>query len=114
MNGTSCSHKFHWECAMVWLTKPKKPKDHCPYCREQMITPNEMKATALEVLGEDRVKELMAKEQALNRNRISSSGANPISDNQNQNSIRVRATNDSNRNSNPVIIDVEEDGEYEV
>ena len=43
---------------MVWLTHTKRPKDHCPYCRNEMLTAVEMKEAALQVLGEERVKEL--------------------------------------------------------
>ena len=58
MTGTNCTHKFHKHCAMVWMTNHRRPKDHCPYCRKEMMTPEEMKKAALAVLGEDRVNAL--------------------------------------------------------
>lgn len=58
MTGTNCDHKFHKTCALLWLTHYTKPKDHCPYCREIMLSPVEMKAAATEVLGDCRVQEL--------------------------------------------------------
>jgi hypothetical protein len=51
VTGTSCTHIFHKPCAFEWLEK----QDHCPYCRKEMMTPSEMKSTAEEVLGEQRV-----------------------------------------------------------
>jgi hypothetical protein len=36
---THCSHHFHRECLLLWLEK----KDVCPFCREPMITADEMK-----------------------------------------------------------------------
>ena len=58
LTGSNCSHMFHKQCAMVWLTNFKKPKDHCPYCRKEMVTPEQMKTAAMDVLGEERVREL--------------------------------------------------------
>ena len=60
MTGTNCTHKFHKHCAMVWMTNHRRPKDHCPYCRKEMMTPEEMKKAALVVLGEERVNALAA------------------------------------------------------
>jgi Anaphase-promoting complex subunit 11 RING-H2 finger len=71
MTGTQCHHLFHKNCAMVWLTRTKRPKDHCPYCRNEMLTAAEMKAAALQLLGEERVKELAhfpEQQQAINNN----------------------------------------------
>jgi Ring finger domain len=58
MTGSSCDHKFHKSCALLWLTNYKKPKDHCPYCRKEMMSAKEMKTAALKVLGQERVDEL--------------------------------------------------------
>jgi len=54
---------------MIWMTNEKRPKDHCPYCREQMITPEEMQLAATKVLGKDRVKELMANHEGAGEKR---------------------------------------------
>jgi Ring finger domain len=54
VSGTSCSHLFHESCVFEWLAK----KDHCPYCREAMATPSEMRTAAEEILGQERVSEL--------------------------------------------------------
>ena len=51
---------------MIWLTRSRHPKDHCPYCRKDMYTPEEMSKAALEVLGEQRVGELRDFEKANN------------------------------------------------
>jgi hypothetical protein len=37
---------FHKSCILLWLEK----NDHCPYCREEMITPSQMKAAAKKIL----------------------------------------------------------------
>ena len=58
MTGTNCAHKFHKHCAMAWMTNHRRPKDHCPYCRKEMMTAEQMKKAAVDVLGEDRVSEL--------------------------------------------------------
>jgi hypothetical protein len=51
VSGTSCSHFFHKTCSFAWLEK----HDHCPYCRKEMMTPSEMRSTAEDVLGEQRI-----------------------------------------------------------
>jgi hypothetical protein len=51
VSGTGCSHLFHYECVMPWLEK----HDHCPYCRNEMMTAVQMRSAALQVLGEARV-----------------------------------------------------------
>lgn len=58
MKGSSCDHFFHKSCVLSWLTNHRRPKDHCPYCRKEMMSAVEMKKAALEVLGEERVTEL--------------------------------------------------------
>ena len=40
---------------MQWVDKGD---EHCPYCRENMISPIEFHETAIEVVGEDRVNKL--------------------------------------------------------
>lgn len=57
MTGCSCNHRFHKQCGLLWLNA-SKPKDHCPYCRKEMMTGPEMRQAALDALGEDRVSEL--------------------------------------------------------
>lgn len=54
LTGTSCTHMFHKSCAFEWLAK----HDHCPYCRMEMVTPEEMKCTAISVLGKSRVQSM--------------------------------------------------------
>ena len=56
MTGTSCSHLFHYECAMQWLCK--KHHYHCPYCRKDMLTNSELRKAAEHVLGVERMEEL--------------------------------------------------------
>lgn len=76
MTGTNCAHKFHKHCAMAWMTNQRRPKDHCPFCRTEMMTPVEMKKAALEVLGEARVAELVLVENAAGDNRSSNANSN--------------------------------------
>jgi hypothetical protein len=54
LNGTSCEHIFHASCAMLWLEK----HDHCPFCRKQMVTGNEFRQVAEELLSKKRIDEL--------------------------------------------------------
>jgi hypothetical protein len=54
LTGTSCNHLFHRRCAFEWLSK----HDHCPYCRKEMVTADEMRTAAEELLGQDRVLEM--------------------------------------------------------
>ena len=56
MTGTGCEHMFHYDCSLQWL----KNHDHCPYCRKEMITPQEMRTAAEKALGEERVTQLSA------------------------------------------------------
>ena len=55
LHGTACSHFFHIGCIMEWM---EKAHDHCPFCREPMVTPQDMRAAAVEALGKKRVDEL--------------------------------------------------------
>ena len=55
ITGMSCSHMFHFECCMQWL---EKGNEHCPYCREDMMTPEAMFEAAREELGDKRVEKL--------------------------------------------------------
>ena len=61
MMGRLCSHMFHYDCAMEWLGKGH---DHCPCCRKDMMTKEELKKAAIEVLGEHRVRELKFSEES--------------------------------------------------
>ena len=56
VSGASCNHFFHTSCVLDWLDK----HDHCPYCRQEMITTDQMKAAATKILGAERVAKLMA------------------------------------------------------
>ena len=49
-----CHHMFHSDCIMEWLSK----NDHCPYCRSEMMSSEELFHAAKEVLGRRRVVEL--------------------------------------------------------
>lgn len=60
MTGTTCNHLFHYDCAMEWLANHGRPKDYCPYCRTQMMTPTDMREAAVATLGEERVQALAA------------------------------------------------------
>mmetsp|Transcript_48680 Transcript_48680/g.72236 ORF Transcript_48680/g.72236 Transcript_48680/m.72236 type:complete len:375 (+) Transcript_48680:74-1198(+) len=42
-----CSHCFHKDCILEWLDNHIM----CPYCREDMITPEELKAAASDQMG---------------------------------------------------------------
>jgi hypothetical protein len=55
MTGTSCTHMFHYDCCMQWT---EKGVDHCPYCRENMMTASELFEAAKEELGDQRVDKL--------------------------------------------------------
>ena len=65
MTGTSCSHLFHYECAMQWLCK--KHHYHCPYCRKDMLTVSELRKAAENVLGGERICELAQHSQSASR-----------------------------------------------
>ena len=56
MTGTLCSHMFHFECCMQWI---EKGNDHCPYCREDMMTPDELLKAAKEEIGDARVEKMI-------------------------------------------------------
>jgi hypothetical protein len=52
LRGKRCGHTFHHHCSMEWLNVPR---DHCPYCRQELFTPAQYRQAAIEVLGEARV-----------------------------------------------------------
>mmetsp|Transcript_10917 Transcript_10917/g.23106 ORF Transcript_10917/g.23106 Transcript_10917/m.23106 type:complete len:332 (-) Transcript_10917:729-1724(-) len=52
--GEACQHMFHKQCLLDWLQR----HDGCPCCRKNMITSQEMKDAAMEVLGRRRVMQL--------------------------------------------------------
>lgn len=54
MTGTRCAHLFHTACCQEWLAQ----HDHCPYCRKEIVLPSEFRATAVTVLGAQRVRAL--------------------------------------------------------
>jgi hypothetical protein len=54
LTGKHCSHIFHYDCCMGWLTK----HDTCPHCREEMVSPKEFRDTAFQLLGQDRITKL--------------------------------------------------------
>ena len=56
ITGTACSHMFHYSCFLQWVDKGN---EHCPYCRENMITADNCNETARQVLGTERVEKLM-------------------------------------------------------
>ena len=89
---------------MIWLTKHKKPKDHCPYCRELMFNPDEMKSAALEVLGKERVHELVANERSENKDAVDLTANNTdgtVDESSSANSNhRVMTTQIASRNDN--------------
>merc|ERR1712232_111301 len=51
---SQCSHMFHFDCAMAWFVK----NDHCPYCRNEVMTSDAMQDAALKVLGKNRFKQI--------------------------------------------------------
>jgi hypothetical protein len=55
LTARTCPHQFHYDCCMEWLVAFH---DHCPYCRVEMMTPNQMRKAARKVLGQARVTEL--------------------------------------------------------
>lgn len=46
---------FHYDCCMQWVDKGN---EHCPYCRENMISPTDFCNSAIEVVGDERVTKL--------------------------------------------------------
>lgn len=85
--GSSCNHKFHKTCAMLWLTNTRKPKDLCPYCRKEMMSSIEMKTAAVDVLGEERVNELS--QFPLQRSNTTMTWSQDTQDSNNLNSVEV-------------------------
>ena len=55
VRGKTCNHMFHKTCAFEWLQK----NDHCPYCRQEMFTPEDMLEKAREVIGKERVNQML-------------------------------------------------------
>jgi hypothetical protein len=49
MKGRVCSHHFHRNCGMKWL----EASDRCPQCRALLVTPEEFKEAAREILDAD-------------------------------------------------------------
>jgi hypothetical protein len=54
LTGSSCVHKFHYDCSMVWLLR----HDECPYCRMLLVSPADFREAAIPLLGQGRIKEL--------------------------------------------------------
>jgi len=61
ITGTACSHMFHYSCFLQWVDKGN---EHCPYCRENMITADNCIETARQALGTERVEKLMMLNEA--------------------------------------------------
>ena len=60
MTGTQCTHLFHADpCCLEWL----RQHDHCPYCRVEMVKPQEFRQAAIAILGEHRVEKLSMPQQ---------------------------------------------------
>ena len=53
--GTQCIHLYHKNCIIRWMEK----RDHCPFCREDMLTVQEFQRCATSILGEKRVEEVL-------------------------------------------------------
>lgn len=51
LSGMTCQHTMHTSCALQWMEK----HDHCPYCRQEMMTPEAVRLAAYAVLGPQRV-----------------------------------------------------------
>jgi hypothetical protein len=54
MKGRVCSHHFHRNCGMKWL----EASDRCPLCRALLVTPEEFREEAREILGTDWVQDI--------------------------------------------------------
>ena len=68
ITGTSCSHMFHYECCMKWL---ENGNEHCPNCRTDMMTSDELFQAALDELGEARIMKAARRyETAILRHRL--------------------------------------------
>jgi len=46
-----CHHMYHKECLLNWLAQ----HDICPYCRLDVMTSDEYRKAAIQVLGDNRV-----------------------------------------------------------
>ena len=55
LRGETCGHLFHWQCCMEWLTVPH---DHCPYCRQGLVSVASFRQGAIACLGIKRVQEM--------------------------------------------------------
>jgi Ring finger domain len=55
LHGIYCSHIFHVECILQWM---EQCHDHCPYCRVEMLSPQDMFLAASQVLTNERMQEL--------------------------------------------------------
>lgn len=60
INSKRCSHLFHKVCILEWLVK----NDVCPCCRVDMITSEEVNATAPNVMGKQRLCRAIASKSA--------------------------------------------------
>jgi Ring finger domain len=67
---TPCKHRFHYKCCQEWLQK----RDTCPYCRADLYTVDQLRRAALDVLGKERVEQLGADHEGLDK------AAEPVSD----------------------------------
>ena len=54
LRSRQCPHVYHYDCCLEWLDR----NSGCPYCRSPLVTADELRTAAWEVLGPARVVEL--------------------------------------------------------
>ena len=57
LRGETCRHQFHWQCCLEWMAKPQ---DHCPYCRQLLVSVPNFRQGAIQCLGHKRVEDMGA------------------------------------------------------
>jgi hypothetical protein len=83
LTGSICQHMFHASCCQQWLLH----HDHCPYCRTNMILPQNFRNVALQTLSAQRIVELSTNHHI----RTTTTGSHPIP---------PRPTNNNNNSNN--------------